>query len=397
MFMYAAKWIVTNGKDKVYYHTKYNPSHLPQGMQTKIFCLHGTADRVSAFEFLAEGMIKNLPNNIASIHIVSFEGRGQGYGIDYFAKQLIDKIKKSNNSKKNKDDMDDIILMGHSRGGLIAAYFAEYLAKEAKINVRAVFTIGSPFGGSSLAVWPLTWISTSIHQMQIDSDFLKSLVKKIQQSDIVYYHVAARNDAIVSLDSTYSKRNNPAIIFHNNGHLSLMTSPELLDYLIYHITQLVHVNESLTLCKMSDEDILKMVNDMVFVNHDDCLTLIDACTDVEFYINELKSRIHLFSATAKIEILTDLLKLLNEQLNSDNIDNSIHSIGDFIAYFLQSKSSDNVQTRLEILNTPLNYPFTFFQHTESISKHFIENLITKYKSVPFLNQKRLNLSDKVKL
>jgi len=197
-----------------------------------IYCIHGTADRPAAFTLVAERLLNNLPDRINRIHLAAFEDRGRGLGIDDFAQQLAEKIKE----KKDKN----IILMGHSRGGLVASYFAEYLANEMDINVLGVVGICSPFGGSDKAIAPLTWVSKSVKQMQKGSEFLKELVDKIRESNFNYRYFAVKDDSLVDIDSCCIEEHRDALTVLDTAHwhLSALTSHQLIEYIQEYVADI---------------------------------------------------------------------------------------------------------------------------------------------------------------
>lgn len=132
--------------------------------------------------------------------------------------------------------------MAHSRGGLVASYFAEFLAKEASIDVPLVITMGTPFNGSYLAVKPLSWFSDSIREMEINSEFLAQLKQEIVEHSVSAYHFfIAKEDAIVPGESGYikdyvDKYPESLHILDRHGHLSIMSSHRLVS----HISSLLH-------------------------------------------------------------------------------------------------------------------------------------------------------------
>jgi hypothetical protein len=91
--------------------------------------------------------------------------------IEFFAEQLADQIKANNDQ--------NVILFGHSRGGLIACEFAENLAAKHHITVQGVIAACTPFGGTDTAIFPFTLFSKSIDQMKTDSPYLRKLKNKI--------------------------------------------------------------------------------------------------------------------------------------------------------------------------------------------------------------------------
>jgi pimeloyl-ACP methyl ester carboxylesterase len=212
----------------------------PNNRGTAIYCVHGTADVTNAFSRITKGLLPDLPKEVSAIHQLSFKGRWRGKDIPYFAQQLIDKVI-ANGDK-------EVILTGHSRGGLIAAYAAEKLARAKGIKVKGVMPICSPFRGSQLAVAPLAWMSKSVQQMQPGSDFLKDLEQLVDEShpDLLkeasaseqasdraqYLFFVAENDMLVSHDSSFIHRKNAIVVpLDGHGHLSMMTSNRIVGFM----------------------------------------------------------------------------------------------------------------------------------------------------------------------
>jgi len=191
-----------------------------------IYCTHGTADRSNSFTRVIERLLKTgWPENVRSINLVAFEGRGQGKSIKLFAEDLLQKIQ-ANGHKR-------VTLFGHSRGGLVNACFAEYLAGENDIQVEALFNFGTPFQGSTLAVAPLTVFSDSVDEMRPGSPFLTDLQEKILASSSAYYFITGGDDCIVwgerSFIPKYVETHPGSLItLPRHGHLSMMSSRKMI-------------------------------------------------------------------------------------------------------------------------------------------------------------------------
>lgn len=222
-------WLTASSSDIIHANPLFQPQH-PGDPGIVIYCIHGTADRNTAFSLVSKRLLPKLPTHISAIHMVSFHHRMLGIGIDDFANQLKDKIAHNQHQQ--------VILMGHSRGGLVAAYYAEYLAAAARVNVNAVFTIGTPFAGSDLAMAPLTWLSTSVAQMQPNSQFLADLRAKLATTRIPYHYFAAENDAIVNHQSCCIAAHQEKLrTYDRHGHLSVMSSHRLMDHIAFQLQQ----------------------------------------------------------------------------------------------------------------------------------------------------------------
>ncbi|CAM2940570.1 putative lipase [Legionella steigerwaltii] len=241
MFAHAYNWLTSPSGDQVYYNPFYDKEGNPE-LETAIYFIHGTADQSSAFQNVAERLIQaGLPNEISSLNLLSFNNRYEGKSIEFFAEQLGDKIKANHHRR--------VILIAHSRGGLVASYFAEFLAKLAGIEVLLIIPIGAPFNGSYLAMKPLSWFSDSVKEMEIDSSFLKQLKEKIINSSTIPYHFfIAIEDAIVPGESGYIKEyvdKNPNSLskLDRHGHLSIMSSHRLVELIAFLLRK--HLNAPL--------------------------------------------------------------------------------------------------------------------------------------------------------
>jgi pimeloyl-ACP methyl ester carboxylesterase len=213
-----------------------NPN-FPHGSASKnaivIYCVHGAVDRSASFKYISEHLIKTLPANVASIILVAFKQRLQGKSIASYANQLICKILKNRH--------DNIILMGHSMGGLVAATAAEEL-KEKKLTVNSVITICSPLKGTPRIVAPFNLLAHSLNEMMPDSNFLVALQRKIKANEIPaknainYFFISSADDVVCPADGCFiSSKIFASHCLHDEGHLSIMNSDKLVQILNEYI------------------------------------------------------------------------------------------------------------------------------------------------------------------
>jgi len=192
-----------------------------------IFCVHGTADRAGAFFRLADALLPTLSDDIRGIYLCSFVGRMDGLSIESFAKQLRGKIDRFGDKA--------VILMGHSRGSLVCAMYAETMAEADGIHVDTVVAISGPFKGTRKAVKLLAWFSRSVEQMREDSDFLPVLREKVIASNVRYLFVGAARDLIVQGDSWHpypeALPNGHFLKSQEDAHLSITASELLANWL----------------------------------------------------------------------------------------------------------------------------------------------------------------------
>jgi pimeloyl-ACP methyl ester carboxylesterase len=216
-------WATSGWSDEYKPNPDADPEH---PLSRTIYCIHGTADRASSFSLIAERLQGKLPSDIKGIHIITFNNRFSGAAISDFSQQLSERI------SKNRDE--NVVLMGHSRGALVAADYALNHAKQAGVFVDSIFSICGPLRGS-YAAWPASFFSQSAAEMQIDSTYLKQLSEQIQQSKIKFLFVGAMNDYLVTGDSfmPYGTDINSenVLLLDRHGHLSVASSHRLVERL----------------------------------------------------------------------------------------------------------------------------------------------------------------------
>lgn len=218
---------------------KMNPNALGSEKDIMIYCVHGTADQPGSFSTIISQL--DLHKGVKGIKSVKFPDRFKGSSIEDFAKELKNQI--------ILDRSAHVILIGHSRGGLVASYFAEILALANGVNVHSVVSICSPFKGSSLAMAPLTWVSSSVSQMQNDSEYLSDLCHNImeqtKEAPIMhdYLFFGASLDQVVDVKcchpyESHEGRENVIVLDgggNGHGHLSVMSSKKMIAKIQDHI------------------------------------------------------------------------------------------------------------------------------------------------------------------
>lgn len=150
----------------------------------------------------------NLENDFASLQTIAS---------DKFA----EKIKQI----KAETNCSNIILIGHSMGGLVSSYYKEFLDND-KL-VKAVVTIGSPILGTRVSVFAQ---GENAAQMCPGSQFLAQLHVLLHNDAQKYYQVCSKFDNIIfpwqsSLIETTPKEHQLVLQF--TGHLGLLHSREV--------------------------------------------------------------------------------------------------------------------------------------------------------------------------
>jgi triacylglycerol lipase len=141
----------------------------------------------------------------------------------------IDAIKKTTGAPK-------VYLVGHSLGGLICRYYTEQLGGHRMVDT--LVTVGTPHHGTVIAY---AGRSASARQMRPNSDFMQAMQRVRKPRSVRYISYYSNLDAIVvPAHSAILENGNGSsvknILVHDQGHLSLLVSPELIASIASNLT-----------------------------------------------------------------------------------------------------------------------------------------------------------------
>ena len=121
----------------------------------------------------------------------------------------------------------DLILIGHSMGGLVSAWYAAKFAEPGKVS--DVITIGSPMGGTKFAAIAL---GSNGREMRCGSEFVQQLQAEFWKNHpIRFYHIASKADQIILPSSSALTGLHPEreYVLEDIGHMSLLFSSRVAD------------------------------------------------------------------------------------------------------------------------------------------------------------------------
>lgn len=116
----------------------------------------------------------------------------------------------------------DLILVGFSMGGVVAAYYAIHLAERA--SLRGVMTVGSPLEGTKMAIFGE---GTCAEQMRYRAPFITALKKSIAANETIpFCHIGSLADPTIRPASSawLIEGRSQIITLEGLGHLSLLYS-----------------------------------------------------------------------------------------------------------------------------------------------------------------------------
>jgi triacylglycerol lipase len=116
----------------------------------------------------------------------------------------------------------ELILIGHSMGGLVICTYATELAPAGK--VKAVIAIGSPFNGTHAAH---VGIGQNVKEMLPDSSFVQKVQESMEKHpEIQFYQVMSQADELIipQLSAFANERFDHHYIVDDIGHMTLLFS-----------------------------------------------------------------------------------------------------------------------------------------------------------------------------
>lgn len=203
-----------------YYHTAQGNS-----LGRPILMINGYLSFGSTWHYQREKLSQAGLGPIYTMNI------GSGKSIKTYATYVRDKIANIQKETGRKD----LVLIGHSKGGLVSSYYATHLAREQEANITDLITIGSPLSGT-----PLAYLGPGIdaYEMRSDSLFHQELREDIKKhTNIRFFHIASESDEIVSPSSALLREDNSKeLLLKDLGHLSLLFSSKVSDQITNWLT-----------------------------------------------------------------------------------------------------------------------------------------------------------------
>jgi len=199
----------------VFPFTFFDPYHGPHGKSDgqPILMINGYLSFGSTWYYQRQRLVEAGFGPIYTMNV------GSGRSIKTYAEQVRKKIVQIQKATGRKD----LILIGHSKGGLVSSYYATHYK-----DVTDVVTIGSPLAGTRMAY---LGIGHDAYEMRHKSIFHQTLRKKIQEHpQIRFFHIASEADEVVPLSSALLGENqSQQLILKDMGHLGLVFSSRVAD------------------------------------------------------------------------------------------------------------------------------------------------------------------------
>jgi triacylglycerol esterase/lipase EstA (alpha/beta hydrolase family) len=190
-----------------------------------IVLVHGHEGHMTNFNTLRSFLEKA---EIGPIHVIQFENPRDN--IETHADELSRKI---NGILHNLPERK-IRLIGVSRGGIVSAYYNEYLSEEQEVDVTAIVTLASPLSGTKIAD---LFAATKFTDLQLTyrCKFVNKLREKILANDTTpYYHIATRTDYVIvpHQSALTGKHKERELLVSGHSHNSILYCSKIADQII---------------------------------------------------------------------------------------------------------------------------------------------------------------------
>ncbi len=201
--------------------TLFKTYHAPQGnlRERPILLVNGYLSYGSTWHYQRQKLVEAGLGPVYTMNV------GSGGSITTYAKHVQAKVKEI----QQETGRNDLILIGHSKGGLVISHYATSLAHETGVEITDIVTIGSPLGGTPVAYLGLGYDAA---EMRTGSSFHVELREKIKQHThkIRFSHIGSEADEVVPITSSLIGEDQTRHYrLKDIGHLGLVFSSRVAD------------------------------------------------------------------------------------------------------------------------------------------------------------------------
>ena len=164
--------------------------------QTPILMIHGFMGSGNNWEYHRHLLHKNGHKNVFTVNLgspfksISAEPEKPGESYAEAVEKKVAEIKRLTGR-------DDLIIVGHSMGGLVGKQYIYNHAEKQGVKVLGEISMGTPHNGTKMAKL-VSKMFTPAEQMEYGSEFVKGLQEKARDDQqCKYYHVAAKPDLVI--------------------------------------------------------------------------------------------------------------------------------------------------------------------------------------------------------
>ncbi len=187
-----------------------------------ILLVHGYINTASVWVYIKRRLAKAKLGPIYTVNLKNPFG-----SIREHAETVAQKM----NQIQKETGRSDIAIIGHSMGGLVAAYYKTHFASDA---LSKLITIASPLKGTYMAYFGL---GKNSRDMQINSPLILEMQKKYIDIENLY-NIGTQTDVLIVpyTSSLWNQDVKRQVVFEDLGHASLLFSPRVAAVLQLFLT-----------------------------------------------------------------------------------------------------------------------------------------------------------------
>jgi len=192
--------------------------------RTPILLIHGYLYNKAGWLYLRHRLMKEGLEPVFTMNLGS-----PLHSIEEYSQRVKEKAKEI----AQLTGRSDLILIGHSMGGIISSYYAVHDA--APGTVTDVITLGSPLKGTKYKIN----IGKCTLQMRLDCDFLKQLHADVSSSPQTrFFCIGSQSDWIIvpQESALYSHPEAKKLVIPDMGHLQYLFSNRVANAIIEYLT-----------------------------------------------------------------------------------------------------------------------------------------------------------------
>jgi len=179
-----------------------------------ILLVHGYLHDSSAWMYMRRKLVKAGFGPIYTINL----------GFPFFSiRTYAERVAKKAEVIEKETGRKDLMMVGHSMGGLVGLWYASKLAASGKVT--HLVAIGSPLQGTHVAKIGL---GADAREMERGSEFVGEIQKVLEKFTGEFYTIASKTDLLI-FPFASALYGNKQKLFDNIGHVSMLFSPRVAE------------------------------------------------------------------------------------------------------------------------------------------------------------------------
>ena len=194
-----------------------------------VLLVHGFLGTSGSFAYPRKCLLDAGVKNVFSISLGSpFQS------IQEYATAVSKKIRSIQSFTQNPQ----VVLIGHSMGGLVCREYKQQHSHEDGVVVPKIITIGAPLGGTVRGEL-VSWISQAASQMRPNSPLIVEQQRMAaEDEETEYIQIASSSDETVSVESATAGNGmrTQNTVLDSYGHVSMLLSRQVIEILLHQLS-----------------------------------------------------------------------------------------------------------------------------------------------------------------